>query len=285
MIAEESTAFPGVTTATKDGGLGFDFKWNMGWMHDTLEYMQKDPVYRKYEHHQLSFGMLYQYSERFTQVFSHDEVVHGKGSMMLKMPGEPMSNKARQLRCLYGLMWMWPGKKTLFMGCDFGQSSEWRYDGSLDWHLLEYLDHEGIQFCVRDLNRIYKEVPGLAAGDDRQDGFEWINNSDGDNSTLSFLRKGSKKTDTLLVVGNFTPVVREDYRVGVPCAGFWKEIFNSDAETYGGLGYGNLGGKKAESKAWDGRDYSIPLTLPPHAISIFRWQERAPARTKVKAAT
>lgn len=272
MIAEESTSFPAVTMPPSDGGLGFDFKWNMGWMHDTLNYMQKDPLFRKYEHHQLSFGMLYQFSENFTQVFSHDEVVHGKGSMLYKMPGEPISNKARQLRALYGLMWMWPGKKTLFMGCDFGQSREWKYDGSLDWHLLQYLDHEGIQSVVRDLNRIYCDVPGLAEGDVEQESFEWINCTDADNGALTFLRKGREQQDTLLVVGSFTPVVRSEYRVGVPFSGRWKEIFNSDAKDYGGLGYGNAGGVSAEPVEWDGRPYSVTLELPPHSISVFRWQ-------------
>jgi len=272
MIAEESTAFPGVTRPTAEGGLGFDIKWNMGWMHDTLEYFQKDPIYRKYEHHQLSFGMLYQYSENFTQVFSHDEVVHGKRSMLLKMPGEPISNKAHQLRLLYGLMWLWPGKKTLFMGSDFGQSSEWKYNSSLDWHLLQYLDHQGIQTVVRDLNHLYREIPGLAAGDNHPEGFEWINNSDGNNSVLSFLRKGNEATDTLAAVGNFTPVLREGYRVGVPYPGYWKEILNTDAKEYGGLGYGNSGGVMAEEIEWDGRPYSIKLVLPPHSIGVFRSQ-------------
>ncbi len=272
MIAEESTAFPGVTKPVSEGGLGFDIKWNMGWMHDTLEYFQKDPIYRKYEHHQLSFGMLYQYSENFTQVFSHDEVVHGKQSMLLKMPGEPISNKARQLRLLYGLMWMWPGKKTLFMGCDFGQSSEWSENRCLDWHLLQYLDHEGIQMVVRDLNRIYQDVPGFSAGDNLHDNFEWVNNTDGETGTLSFIRKGSERTDTLLAVGSFTPVLREKYRVGVPYPGYWKEILNTDAKVYGGLGYGNGGGVMADEVEWDGRPYSICLELPPASMSIFRFQ-------------
>ena len=185
-----------------------------------------------------------------------------------------MSNKARQLRCLYGLMWMWPGKKTLFMGSDFGQTSEWRYNASLDWHLLQYIDHEGVQLVVRDLNAIYRDVPGLAARDDDQEAFEWINNTDGDNSTLSFIRKGKNKKDTLLVVGNFTPIVREGYRCGVPFGGHWKEIFNSDAEVYGGMGYGNFGGVDAEPREWDGREHSIPLTLPPHSVSVFRWKAK-----------
>ena len=272
MIAEESTAFPGVTQPPANGGLGFDFKWNMGWMHDTLEYFQKDPVHRKYEHHQLSFGMLYQYSESFSQVFSHDEVVHGKCSMLLKMPGDQISDKARHLRSLYGLMWMWPGKKTLFMGSDFGQSSEWRYDGSLDWHLLQYLDHEGVQLVIRDLNRIYREIPGLAARDGDHTAFEWINCTDGDNSTLTFLRHGQSDKDTLAMVGNFTPVPREGFRVGVPSPGFWKEIFNSDAKEYGGLGYGNGGGVEADAVEWDGRPYSIKIQLPPLSMSVFRLQ-------------
>lgn len=272
MIAEESTAFPGVTKPTSEGGLGFDLKWNMGWMHDTLQYFQKDPVYRKYEHHQLSFGMLYQYSESFTQVFSHDEIVHGKSSMLLKMPGEPISNKAHQLRLLYGLMWMWPGKKTLFMGSDFGQSAEWNYNKSLDWHLLQYLDHQGIQMVVRDLNRIYREIPSLATGDNRPEGFEWINCTDADNSILTFLRKADVPTDELAAVGNFTPVLRGGFRVGVPHQGFWKEILNTDAKEYGGLGFGNNGGVQAEAIEWDGRPYSIKLELPPQSMSVFRFQ-------------
>jgi 1,4-alpha-glucan branching enzyme len=270
MIAEESTAFPGVTKPTSEGGLGFDMKWNMGWMHDTLQYFSKDPIYRKYEHGQLSFGMLYQYSEHFTQVFSHDEVVHGKGSMIMKMPGEPMSTKAHQLRLLYALMWLWPGKKTLFMGSDFGQSSEWKYNASLDWHLLEYLDHRGIQMLIRDLNHAYQKMTAIAKLDNHESGFEWINCTDGDNSVLSFLRKGKKKTDLVAAVGNFTPVHREGYRVGVPHPGFWQEIINTDAKEYGGHGYGNCGGLEAEAIEWDGRPYSIKLDVPPFAMTAFR---------------
>ncbi|MFP4157193.1 MAG: 1,4-alpha-glucan branching protein GlgB [Opitutales bacterium] len=271
MIAEESTAFPGVTNSVENGGLGFDLKWNMGWMHDTLEYFKKDPIYRKYEHHQLSFGMLYQYSEHFSQVFSHDEVVHGKGSMIMKMPVEPMLEKAHQLRLLYGLMWIWPGKKTLFMGSDFGQSSEWRYTSSLDWHLLDFIDHRGVQMVVRDLNRLYRSIPGLAAYDNEPCGFEWINNTDGDNSVLSFLRKGGQAEETVVAVGNFTPVRRESYRVGVPHPGFWKEILNTDAKEYGGSGCGNCGGVRAEAIQWDGRPYSIEIELPPTSMSLFQF--------------
>jgi len=270
MIAEESTAFPGVTKPTEEGGLGFDLKWNMGWMHDTLEYFSKDPIYRKYEHDQLSFGMLYQYSENFTQVFSHDEVVHGKGSMIMKMPCEPMSNKAHQLRLLYSLMWLWPGKKTLFMGSDFGQTSEWKYNASLDWHLLDYIDHKGINLILRDLNHLYRDMPEIAELDNDPSGFEWINCTDGDNSVLSFLRKDAKGENLLVAVGNFTPVHRVGYRVGVPHPGFWKEVINSDAKDYGGQGYGNQGGVEAEAIEWDGRPYSIELDVPPSGMSVFR---------------
>ena len=272
MIAEESTAFPGVTKPTHEGGLGFDIKWNMGWMHDTLEYFKKDPLFRKYDHHQLSFGMLYQYTENFTQVFSHDEIVHGKSSMLLKMPGEPISNKAHQLRLLYGLMWLWPGKKTLFMGSDFGQSAEWNHNKSLDWHLLQYRDHEGIQMVVRDLNKIYREVPGIAAGDNHVEAFEWINCTDAENSILTFLRKGTTQADDLVAVGSFTPVLREGFRVGVPHDGFWQEILNTDAKEYGGLGFGNGGGVRSEPIEWDGRPHSIKLQLPPQSMSVFRFQ-------------
>lgn len=272
MIAEESTSFPGVTKPTSEGGLGFDLKWNMGWMNDTLEYFKKDPIHRKYEHHQLSFGMLYQYSENFTQVFSHDEVVHGKQSMLLKMPGEPISNKAHQLRLLYGLMWIWPGKKTLFMGCDFGQSAEWNYNKSLDWHLLEYPEHKGIQMVVRDLNKLYQEIPSLALGDNKPEGFEWINCTDAENSILTFLRKGSVPTEDVAAVGNMTPMLREGFRIGVPHTGFWKEILNTDAKEYGGLGFGNNGGVESEPIEWDGRPCSIVIQMPPQSMSVFRFQ-------------
>ena len=275
MIAEESTAFPGVTAPTKQGGLGFDLKWNMGWMHDTLEYMQKDTIARQNAHDKLSFGMLYQYSECFTQVFSHDEVVHEKKSMLDKMPGESLPEKAKQMRCLYGFMWMWPGKKTLFMGCDFGQTSEWRYKEFLDWHLLDSLEHSGIQSCVRDLNQIYQEIPSIAQKDYNKDGFKWINHSDSKNCALSFLRKGDKAEDTLLVVGNFSSEVLDDYRLTVPLSGRWEEIFNSDSKKYGGLQSSNSGSPTTDMHNCDGRDYSILLSLPPHTISIFRWQNRA----------
>ena len=272
MIAEESTSFAGVSKPVADGGLGFDFKWNMGWMNDTLEYFQKDPVYRKYEHHHLSFRMLYQYSENFVQVFSHDEVVHGKSSLLLKMPGATIAEKAHQLRLLLAYMWAWPGKKTLFMGCDFGQSSEWNHDTSLDWHLLQYPDHHGVQALVRDLNKLYQSIASLVEGDTQSWGFEWINCSDADNSVVSFLRKGGLQTDTIAAIGNYTPVLREHYRIGVPYAGYWQEILNTDSSLYGGLGYGNKGGMNAEAIACDGRPYSIAVELPPQSMLWFRYQ-------------
>lgn len=272
MIAEESTAFPGITEPTKDGGVGFDLKWNMGWMHDTLNYFQTDPIYRKYEHNQLTFGMLYQYTERFTQVFSHDEVVHGKGSLLTKMHGWHIADKARQLRLLFAFMWAWPGKKTLFMGSDFGQSAEWAYNSSLDWHLLQYPDHEGVQNVVRDLNVLYRTVPGIAANDNRPEGFEWINHTYSDESVLAFLRIGTTEADTLVAVGNYTPVLRENFRIGVPYSGYWQEVINTDAREYGGDGHGNFGGIHSDEIDWDGRPYSIRLTLPPLAMCIFRLQ-------------
>ena len=274
MIAEESTAFPGITQPTSLGGIGFDLKWNMGWMHDTLKYFQKDPVFRKYEHNQLTFGMLYQYTEKFTQVFSHDEVVHGKGSLLTKMHGWKIADKARQLRLLFAFMWLWPGKKTLFMGSDFGQSAEWAYNRSLDWHLLQYSDHEGVQKVVRDLNVLYQSVPGLATGDHRPEGFEWINHTYANESVLAFLRRGDKETDTLVAIGNYTPVLRENFRIGVPHGGYWQEVINTDAKDYGGYGYGNFGGISSDEREWDGRPYSINLTLPPMAMCIFQFLEK-----------
>ena len=271
MIAEESTSFGGVSHAVDAGGLGFDFKWNMGWMHDVLHYMQKDPIYRKYEHGHLTFGMLYQYSESFVQVFSHDEVVHGKASMLMKMPGDTISAKASQLRALYALMWFWPGKKTLFMGNDFGQSNEWNYSQSLDWHLLEYRDHQGIQATVRDLNHLYQSFPGLAKGDVDDSGFEWIACGDSDSGVIAFIRWGATERDCLVVVAHLTPIYRENYRIGIPFDGFYEEILNTDAAVYGGLDFGNGGGLDSQSIAWDNRANSLCLNLPPTSVSVFRY--------------
>ena len=275
MIAEESTSFGGVSHPTEHGGLGFDFKWNMGWMHDTLNYMQKDPIFRKYEHNSLTFGMLYQFSESFVQVFSHDEVVHGKGSMLNKMHGDTISTKANQLRALYALMWFWPGKKTLFMGSDFGQSQEWNFTQSLDWHLLQYRDHKGVQDLVRDLNSFYKTIPGLSAGDVQSNSFEWIACSDSDSGVIAFIRWGASKSDTVIVIAHLTPIYRESYRIGVPFEGYYEEILNTDAAEYGGLGFGNQGGVSSEPTFWDNREHSLCVQLPPTSVSVFRYQLNA----------
>ncbi len=271
MIAEESTAFGGISKPVNEGGIGFDFKWNMGWMHDTLQYFQKDPIYRKYHHNNLTFGMIYQYSENFMQCFSHDEVVHGKASMLMKMGAGTITEKAHNLRALYTLMWAWPGKKTLFMGCDFGQSDEWHYDRSLSWHLLQYKDHSGIQDLVRDLNRLYREEPALPWGDTDGRGFEWVSADDADSSVIAFLRKTERPEDTLLVVGHYTPVSRYGYAVGVPYAGFWKEILNSNAAVYGGDGTGNMGGVQSDPIPWNHRPHSLKLTLPGNSTTIFKF--------------
>lgn len=268
-IAEESTSFAGVTRPTKEFGLGFDFKWAMGWMHDTLAYMKEDPLNRKYHHNKLTFAMLYQYSEKFMLALSHDEVVHGKCSLINKMPQADMTGKAANLRALLGYMWTWPGKKTLFMGGEFGQSHEWKYDDSLDWHLLQYADHKGVQDAVRDLNKLYCESPEIAQLDQDYRGFEWLNANDGDNSVLSYVRKSLDGKSNWVVLCNFTPVART-YRVGVPAEGHWDEVFNSDATCYGGSGLGNFGGKDSEPKPWNDRPNSIEITLPPLATVVFR---------------
>jgi len=274
MIAEESTAFAGITKSVAEGGIGFDLKWNMGWMHDTIQYFQKDTAHRKWHHNDFTFGALYQYSERFITVFSHDEVVHGKSSMLGKMPGGEIREKAAHLRSLYAHMWAWPGKKLLFMGCEFGQSREWAYAGALDWHLLQYIDHEGTRLLVRDLNRIYRDEPALGCNDLNASAFRWINCNDADNSVVSYLRHDGKERTFIAVVGNYTPVVRADYLIGVPRRGWWRELINSNSEYYGGSGLGNGGGVSSEDVPWNGFDYSLRLTLPPLTTTLFKWTER-----------
>jgi 1,4-alpha-glucan branching enzyme len=267
-IAEESTSFSGITRATKYHGIGFDFKWNMGWMHDTLSYFSQDPIYRKYHHNQLTFAMLYQYSENFIGSISHDEVVYGKRSMLYKMPGATIAEKARHLMALYSYMWMWPGKKSLFMGCEFGQSNEWQYDKGLDWHLLQYPDHRCVQNLVADLNKIYGKYNFFGEYDVDSRGFEWISCDDGDNSVIAFIRSdGGNKM--VAVVCNFTPVERANYRIGVPKKCFWKEIFNGDCSAYGGMNRGNFGGKFADDIGSHGRPHSINLYLPPLCVLCF----------------
>ncbi len=261
MIAEESTAFPMVSKPTYLGGLGFTFKWNMGWMHDTLRYMSKDPIYRKYHHNDLTFSLLYAFSENFILPLSHDEVVHGKGSLIGKMSGD-WWQKFANLRTLYLYFFTHPGKKLLFMGQEFAQFKEWDCKCSLDWHLLQYKEHLGIQKLVKDLNNLYKKEPSLWLKDISYEGFEWISHEDVENSVISYLRKDGKG-DFLIVVLNFTPVVRENYRIGVPHSGFYKEIINTDSEIYGGSNVGNGGGVWAEPIPYHLYSNSISLKLPP----------------------
>jgi 1,4-alpha-glucan branching enzyme len=272
MIAEESTAWPMVSRPSHLGGLGFGMKWNMGWMHDTLSYFSEDPVFRKYHHNQLTFSLLYAFSENFMLALSHDEVVYGKGSLLSRMPGDDWQ-KSANLRLLLGYLYAHPGKKLLFMGGEFGQRREWSHEGSLDWHLLQYPLHEGIQTWVKHLNMLYKGEPALYKNDFTADGFEWVDCSDWEESIVCFLRKGSAKGETMLVVCNFTPVVRTNYRVGVPSGGYWKELLNSDAKEYGGSGQGNFGGVEASPVPFHGRYTSVLLTLPPLGILFFRESE------------
>jgi 1,4-alpha-glucan branching enzyme len=268
-IAEESTAWPMVTRPVYLGGLGFGMKWNMGWMHDTLEYIAKDPVYRKHHHNQLTFSIWYAFSENFVLPLSHDEVVYGKGSLFGKMPGEEWQ-KFANLRLLLGLMFTHPGKKLLFMGSEYGQLREWTHDESLDWHLLEHTLHQGIQKWVKDLNLLYRTEPALHELDFERAGFEWIDFSDWEKNIISYVRKGRTSKDLFLAVSNFAPEVRVDYRIGVPEAGFWKEILNSDAKEYGGSGQGNLGGLEAKPGPVHGKKYFLNLTLPPLSILVFK---------------
>ncbi|HXE75691.1 MAG TPA: 1,4-alpha-glucan branching protein GlgB [Candidatus Xenobia bacterium] len=268
-IAEESTSWPMVSRPTYVGGLGFGLKWDMGWMHDTLEYFRKDPIYRRFHHDHLTFRMLYSWTENFVLSLSHDEVVHGKGSLLGKMPGDDWQRFAN-LRLLYGWMYGQAGKKLLFMGGEFGQWGEWSHDGSLEWHLTQYDRHQGIQRWVEDLNRLYRAEPALHECDCDPAGFEWIDCSDSDNSVLAFLRRGHSTRDWIAVVCNFTPVPRENYRIGVPRGGFWQEVLNSDAECYGGGNWGNLGGIEAEATPFHGRPYSLNATLPALSALFFK---------------
>ncbi|MFZ8787798.1 1,4-alpha-glucan branching protein GlgB, partial [Thermocrinis sp.] len=260
-FAEESTAWPMVSRPTYMGGLGFGYKWNMGWMNDTLFYFSKDPIYRKYHHDKLTFSVWYAFSENFVLPLSHDEVVHGKGSLLGKMPKDDWQ-KFANLRLLFSYMYAFPGKKLLFMGGEFGQWREWDHNQSLDWHLLEYFPHRGVQRLVKDLNELYRKEKALHELDCDPAGFEWVDFSDYEQSVISFLRK-SRSGEMVLVVLNFTPVPRYNYRVGVPKGGLWLEIFNSDSELYGGANIGNMGRVVAEDVPFHGRQYSLSLTLPP----------------------
>ncbi|GHU26227.1 1,4-alpha-glucan branching enzyme GlgB [Betaproteobacteria bacterium] len=270
--AEESTAWPAVTRPPSMGGLGFHFKWNMGWMHDVLDYMQHDPIHRRYHHNQLTFGLLYAFSENFVLPLSHDEVVHGKGSLISKMPGDYWQ-KFANLRALYGFMWAHPGKKLLFMGGEFAQWNEWNSAGSLDWNLLDYPSHSGMQALIRDLNQLYRSTPALYEIDFEYGGFEWISPNDSDNSVIAFLRRGKDHSRVMLCVCNFTPVVREGYRIGVPGPGVYSERLNTDSHYYGGSNVGcEFGAVDAQEIHSHGREWSIALTLPPLAAVFLEWQ-------------
>ncbi|MGO1270295.1 MAG: 1,4-alpha-glucan branching protein GlgB [Pseudomonas helleri] len=268
VIAEESTAWPGVTQGTEQGGLGFSYKWNMGWMHDSLHYIQQDPVYRAHHHYELSFGLVYAWHEHFILPISHDEVVHGKHSLIDKMPGDRWQ-KFANLRAYLSFMWAHPGKKLLFMGCEFGQWREWNHDEQLDWYLLQYPEHRGVQKLVSDLNQLYREEPALHEQDDVPQGFQWLIGDDATNSVYAWLR-WSKAGKPVLVVANFTPVPREAYRVGVPEAGTWHEIINSDAGVYSGSNYGNGGGVNTDPQPSHGQEVSLALNLPPLGVLILR---------------
>jgi 1,4-alpha-glucan branching enzyme len=268
-FAEESTAWPAVSRPVHLGGLGFGMKWDMGWMHDTLSYMGHDPVHRKYHHQKLTFRTMYASSENFVLPLSHDEVVHGKRSLLDKMPGEDRDRFAN-LRLLLGYMWAQPGKKLLFMGGELAQGREWSHERSLDWHLLGVDRHAGVQRWVEDLNRVLRAEPALHARDFDPAGFEWVDCNDWESSVLSFLRRGGEGDPELLVVLNFTPVARHSYRVGVPRGGRWRELLNSDAERYGGRGFGNLGGVEAAPVGAHGRLRSLVLTVPPLSALFFR---------------
>jgi 1,4-alpha-glucan branching enzyme len=268
MIAEESTAWPGVTNFIERGGLGFGFKWNMGWMNDSLRYLSRDPVHRKFHHSELTFSLLYSFSENFILPLSHDEVVHGKRSILERVPGDDWQ-KFATLRAYYVFMWTHPGKKLLFMGDEFGQRDEWSHEKSLDWHLLQHSSHQGVQAVVRDLNALYHRHPALYELDNSSEGFEWIDADDYQHSVFIFLRKGRVPSDHVLVIVNFTPTPHGNFRVGVPGPGWYAEKLNTDAALYAGSGMGNLGGVHAEHKPSHGRPWSIAVTLPPLAALIF----------------
>lgn len=264
-VAEESTSFSGVTAPPWNGGLGFHYKWNLGWMHDTLAYFAQDPLYRQHHHDNISFAMMYAYSEHFVLSLSHDEVVHGKGSLYGKMWGDPWQRRAN-LRALYALMYAHPGRKLLFMGAELAQAREWNHDGQLDWFLLDRPEHAGIQRLVRDLNHLYKSRPAMHARDDDPAGFRWIDVQDRAHSVFSFVRHGAHGEQPMVVICNLTPVVRRDYRLGVPGSGVWKEVLNTDASCYGGSDVGNHGAVVSTPEPWQGHADSLLVSLPPLAV-------------------
>jgi 1,4-alpha-glucan branching enzyme len=274
-VAEESTAWPMVSRPTYLGGLGFGYKWNMGWMNDTLRYISKDPIHRRYHHNLLTFGLLYAFTENFILPLSHDEVVHGKGSLLSKMPGDSWQ-KFANLRCYFTFMWTMSGKKLLFMGGEFAQGDEWNHNKSLDWHLLEYPLQQGVHGLIRDLNNLYRSQPSLYETDCFPEGFQWIDCHDSDNSIISYLRFAKDPDDFLVVVCNFTPVVRESYRVGVPKPGIYVELLNTDAGCYQGSGIGNAGRVDAVESAFHGRPCSLNLRLPPLGAIVLKWVRPEP---------
>ncbi len=251
-----------VSRPTYVGGLGFDLKWDMGWMHDTLSYFSRDPIHRRFHHHELTFRALYAFNENFVLPLSHDEVVHGKGALIGKMPGDDWQ-KFANLRLLYANQWAQPGKKLLFMGSEFAQWSEWSHDDSLEWHLTQFESHAGMQHLIADLNRLYGEEPALHVLDCDWQGFQWLEANDAERSTLAFMRKANEGTEVVIVACNYTPVPRYNYRVGVPSPGRWHEVFNSDATEYGGSGMGNYGSVDAAPVPYQGQPWSVMLTLPP----------------------
>jgi 1,4-alpha-glucan branching enzyme len=273
MIAEESTAWPMVSRPTDAGGLGFGLKWNMGWMHDSLEYIKQEPIHRKYHHGMLTFSLIYAFNENFVLPLSHDEVVYGKGSLIGKMPGDDWQQFAN-LRAFFGYMWAHPGKKLLFMGGEFGQRREWTHDGELEWWVAQLPEHAGVKHLVRDLNRVYRSEPALHMIDFSADGFEWLDIGSADISVIAFLRKAPGHGAPLLVVCNFTPVPRPNYLVGVPSRGTWREILNTDARVYGGSGWGNLGSVESVPVTTQGRLESVNLSLPPLSTIVLRWESR-----------
>ena len=267
--AEESTAWPGVSRPTYVGGLGFGFKWNMGWMHDTLSYFQRDPVYRRHHHHELTFSLVYAWNENFILPLSHDEVVHGKGSMLAKMPGDRWQQLAN-LRSLYAYMWSHPGKKLLFMGGELATPWEWAHQDELPWWLLEHTEHAGMRDLMRDLNTVYREEPALWEVDFSHEGFVWIEPNDAMGNIVAFMRVSADKSRKVVCIANLAPVPRENYRVGLPEGGAWQELLNTDSTHYGGTGVGNLGEVKAEERGWHDQPFSAEVTLPPLAAVWLR---------------